>query len=178
MVFLASKGLHPLDSNTLGNYFAGSAGQWSMQSEMNGKLLFCPFLSLCLILSIPLARIHKNPTRIDRISPYLGYILCFYFRHTVVLKWNNLRFLNNWCCDLNELKCSPKVLSGVGFMRWFTGYKVCMVLSWGFYLWICQFWTFSIIFSMEFEVGHLKEPFFMSGIPFCLMKKCGHIHEL
>ena len=23
---------------------------------------------------------------------------------------------------------------------------------------------------MEFEVGHLKEPFFLSGIPFCLIK--------
>ena len=51
-------------------------------------------------------------------------------------------------------------------MRWFTGYKVCMVLSWGVYLWICQFWTFSIIFFMEFEVGHMKEPFFLSRIPF------------
>ena len=71
-----------------------------------------------------------------------------------------MRFLNNWCCNLNESKCSPKVLSGVGFMRWFTGCEVCMVLPWGVYLWICQFWTFSIISFMEFEGGHLKEPFF------------------
>ena len=33
-------------------------------------------------------------------------------------------------------------------------------------------------FFMEFEGGHLKEPFFLSRIPFCLIKKCGHIHEL
>ena len=72
-----------------------------------------------------------------------------------------LRFLNNWCCNLNETKCSPRVLSGVFFMRWFTGYRVCVVLPWGGYLWICQFWTFSIIFFMEFEGGHLKEPFFL-----------------
>ena len=45
-----------------------------------------------------------------------------------------------------------------------------MVLPWGVYLCICQFWAFSIIFSMEFEVGHLKEPFFLSRIPFCLIK--------
>ena len=31
---------------------------------------------------------------------------------------------------------------------------------------------------MEFEGGHPKEPFFLSRIPFCLIKKCGHIHEL
>ena len=74
--------------------------------------------------------------------------------------WQNLRFLNNWCCDLNESKCSPKVLSRVIFMRWFTGYKVCMVLPWEVYLWICQFWAFSINFFMESEIGHLKEPFF------------------
>ena len=64
------------------------------------------------------------------------------------------------------IKMYSQVLSGVVFMRWFTGYKVCMVLSWGVYLWICQFWTFSIIFFMEFEVGHMKEPFFLSRIPF------------
>ena len=84
--------------------------------------------------------------------------------------WENLRYHNNWCCNLNESKCSPKVLSEVVFMRWFTGYKVCMVLSWGVYLWICQFWTFSIIFFMEFEVDHLKEPFFLSRIAFFLIK--------
>ena len=31
---------------------------------------------------------------------------------------------------------------------------------------------------MEFEVGHLKEPFFLSRIAFCLIRKCGYIHEL
>ena len=36
-------GLHPLDSNILGNHIAGSAGQWGMQSELKGELLFCPF---------------------------------------------------------------------------------------------------------------------------------------
>ena len=92
--------------------------------------------------------------------------------------WEILRYLNNWCCNLNESKGSPKVLSEVGFMRWFTGYKVRMVLPWGVYLWICQFWTFSINFFMEFDVDHLKEPFFLSIIAFCLIKKCGHIHEL
>ena len=30
---------------------------------------------------------------------------------------------------------------------------------------------------MEFEVGHLKEPFFLSRIPFCLIKKQPLIHE-
>ena len=48
--------------------------------------------------------------------------------------WWNMRFLNNWCCNLNRSKCSAKVLSGVVFIRWFTGYKVCMVLPWGVYL--------------------------------------------
>ena len=32
-------------------------------------------------------------------------------------------------------------------------------------------------FSMEFEGGHLKEPFFMSRIPFCLIKKQPLIDE-
>ena len=81
-----------------------------------------------------------------------------------------MRFLNNWCCDLNESKCRPKVLSWVVFIRWFTGYKVCMVFPWGVYLWICQFWAFSIIFLMEFEVGHLKEPFFLSEYHFVWSK--------
>ena len=85
--------------------------------------------------------------------------------------WQNLRFLNNWCCHLTESKCSANVLLGVAVMRWFTGYKVCMVLRWGVYLWICQIWTFSIIFFMEFDVGHLKEHFFLSRIAFCLVKK-------
>ena len=88
-----------------------------------------------------------------------------------------MRFLNNWCCDLNESKCSPKVLSGVGFMGWFTGYEVYMVLPWGVYLWSCQFSTFSIIFFMEFEVGHLKEPFFLSRILFCFIRKQPLIYE-
>ena len=30
---------------------------------------------------------------------------------------------------------------------------------------------------MEFEVGHLKEPFFLSRIPFCLIKKQPLIDE-
>ena len=55
-------------------------------------------------------------------------------------------------------------------MRWLTGYEVCMVLPWGVYLWICQFWTFSVIFFMEFEVGHLKEPFFWVEYQFVWLK--------
>ena len=43
-----------------------------------------------------------------------------------------------------------------------------MVLPWGVHLWICQFWIFSINFFIEFEVGHLKELFFLSRIPFCI----------
>ena len=105
-------------------------------------------------------------------------ILEIYSGAQMKCNWENLRYLNNWCCNLNESKCSPKVLSEVVLMRWFTGYKVCMALPWGVYLWICQFWTFSIKFFMEFEVDHLKEPFFLSIIAFCLIKKCGHIHEL
>ena len=94
----------------------------------------------------------------------------FYSGAQMKCNWQNLRFLNNWCCDLNESKCNPKVLSRVIFMRWFTGYKVCIALPWGVYR-----WAFSIIFFMESKVGHLKEPFFLSRIPFCLIKKCGHI---
>ena len=38
--------------------------------------------------------------------------------------------------------------------------------------------NFLNIFFMEFEGGHLKEHVFLSRIAFCLVKKCGHIHEL
>ena len=38
--------------------------------------------------------------------------------------------------------------------------------------------SFLNVFFMKFEVGHLREPFFLSRIPFCLIKKYGHIHEL
>ena len=62
-------------------------------------------------------------------------------------------------------------------MRWFTGYKVHGSPLRGLSL------NLSILnFLNNFFHGILSRPseiaFFMSRIAFCLMKKCGHIHEL
>ena len=55
---------------------------------------------------------------------------------TVALKWNATDKIWDFSTAHVAIwsKCSPKVLSWVVFMRWFTGYKVRMVLPWGVYL--------------------------------------------
>ena len=37
--------------------------------------------------------------------------------------------------------------------------------------------NFSIFFFMKYKIFHLKEPFILSRIAFCLIKKCGPSHE-
>ena len=101
---------------------------------------------------------------------------------TVVLKWNATDKIWDFSTTDFVIWMNQSIVPkySLGWFLWggLQGIKYAWFSLEGFYLWICQFSAFSIIFFMEFEVGHLKEPFFLSRIVFCLIKKCGHIHEL